>query len=94
MSIKVELNNYEKEDLIANPHPEDRGHNLYLDSLLRRFKQQVRNSRIREEVQKREYFLKKSLRRKEKNKAAKIRRIQEEKQYKKYHGGNQYGKNY
>lgn len=90
MSVKVELNKYEQAELYSNPYL---NRNNYLDSLLRRFKQQVRNARIMEECQKREYFLKKSLRRKEKDKAAMIRRIQEEKNYKKYsHGGSQYGK--
>ena len=46
--------------------------NAYLDAMLRRFKKQVQLEGIIEECRKHEYFLKKSLKRKEKSKRAKI----------------------
>lgn len=51
--------------------------NAGLDSMLRRFKKQVQNECILEECKRREFFLKKSLKRKEKSKRAKIARIKE-----------------
>ena len=51
--------------------------NAGLDSMLRRFKKQVQAEGILEECKIREYFLKKSLARKEKSKRAKIARIKE-----------------
>ena len=47
----------------------------YLDQMLRRFKKQVENEGILDECRRRQYFLKKSLKRKEKSKRAKIREI-------------------
>lgn len=49
--------------------------NLYLDSLLRKFKKQVLAEEILDECKRRSFFLKKSLKRKEKSKRAKIRAI-------------------
>ena len=46
-----------------------------LDSLLRRFKKQVKRDNIIEDCKKHQFFLKKSLKRKEKSKRAKIRAI-------------------
>lgn len=51
--------------------------NVALDSLLRRFKKQIQQEGILEECKRREFFLKKSLKRKEKSKRAKIARIKE-----------------
>ena len=45
-----------------------------IDSLLRRFKKQVKEEGILQECRKREFFLKKSLARKEKSKRARIAR--------------------
>ena len=46
-----------------------------LDSLIRRFKKLVEKSEILQDVKKHEYFLKKSLRRKQKSKLAKIKNL-------------------
>lgn len=46
-----------------------------LDSLIRRFKKLVEKAEILQDVRKHEYFLKKSLRRKQKSKLAKIKNI-------------------
>ena len=46
-----------------------------LDSLLRRFKKLVQRCEIIEDVRKHEYFLKKSLKRKQKSKLAKIKNL-------------------
>lgn len=43
------------------------------DDLIRRYKTAYKKSGLKEEVRKREYFLKKSLKRKQKSKMAKIR---------------------
>ena len=51
--------------------------NAGLDSMLRRFKKQVQADDILEECKRREYFLKKALKRKEKSRRAKIARIKE-----------------
>ena len=48
---------------------------MHLDAMLRRFKKQVEAQGILEDCKKHEFFLKKSLRRKEKSKKAKIRNI-------------------
>lgn len=53
--------------------------NFYLDSMLKRFKKQVIESGVLEECRRREFFLKKSLARKEKSKRAKIRLIKNNK---------------
>ena len=45
-----------------------------IDSMLRRFKRQVKKEGILQECRKREFFLKKSLARKEKSKRARIAR--------------------
>ena len=45
-----------------------------IDSMLRRFKRQVKQEGILQECRKREFFLKKSLARKEKSKRARIAR--------------------
>lgn len=49
--------------------------NASLDAMLRRFKKQVRRDEIIEDVKRHEFFLKKSLRRKEKSKRAKIKAL-------------------
>ncbi len=46
-----------------------------LDSLIRRFKKAVEKAGILEDVKKHEYFLKKSLRRKQKSKLARIKNL-------------------
>ena len=46
-----------------------------LDSLIRRFKKAVQKVGILEDVKKHEYFLKKSLRRKQKSKLARIKNL-------------------
>ena len=46
-----------------------------LDSLIRRFKKAVQKAEILEDVKKHEYFLKKSLRRKQKSKLARIKNL-------------------
>jgi len=51
--------------------------NAALDSMLRRFKKQVQQEQILEECKRREFFLKKALKRREKSKRAKITRIKE-----------------
>lgn len=51
--------------------------NASLDTLLRRFKKQVQQDGTLDECKRREFFLKKSLKRKEKSKRAKIARIKE-----------------
>ena len=48
--------------------------NESVDDLLRRFKRQVNNENIIEEYKKHDYFLKKSLKRKEKSKRARNRK--------------------
>ena len=53
------------------------GENTYLDAMVRRFKKQVQQEMILEECKRREFFLKKSLKRREKSKRAKIARIKE-----------------
>lgn len=69
--VKVTLRQEELEELKHNRE----NPNLYLDSLLRRFKKACSDSKVIEECRKREYFLKKSLKRKEKSKRARIARI-------------------
>lgn len=49
--------------------------NMHLDYLIKRFKKQVEQDGILDECKRREYFLKKSLKRREKSKRAKIRDI-------------------
>lgn len=71
---KVTLRPEEVEQL-RNSTVEDK--NAYLDSMLRRFKKQVQQEMILEECKRREFFLKKSLKRREKSKRAKIARIKE-----------------
>lgn len=46
-----------------------------VDNLIRRFKKRYNESGIKEDCKKHEFFLKKSLRRKEKSKKAQIRRL-------------------
>lgn len=71
---KVELNKSEKEMIMSTP---DADKNMYLESMLKRFKKQVANQEIMEDCKKHEFFLKKSLRRKEKSRLAKIKLIKE-----------------
>lgn len=51
--------------------------NAGLDSMLRRFKKQVQQEQILDECKRREFFLKKAIKRREKSKRAKIARIKE-----------------
>lgn len=67
---KVQLNPHDLQDCITNDNP-----NMFLDSMLRKFKKQVEAQGILEDCKKHEFFMKKSLRRKEKSKKAKIRNI-------------------
>ena len=76
---KVELNKEELE-LLTNAPVENK--NMYLDYLLRRFKKKVQLEGILDECKRREFFLKKSLKRKEKSKRAKIALIKEGKKVK------------
>lgn len=46
-----------------------------LDSLIRRFRKQVKRDEILEECMRREFFLKKSLKRREKSKRARIKAL-------------------
>ena len=56
--------------------------NLYLESMLRKFKKQIIAEEKLEECKRRSFFLKKSLKRKEKSKRAKIRAIKANKKRK------------
>lgn len=67
---KVELNVHDLQECVEQNNP-----NLHLETLLRRFKKQVELQGIFDDCKKHEFFLKKSLRRKEKSKKAKIRNI-------------------
>lgn len=67
---RVELTPHDLQECMAQDNP-----NLYLDTMLRKFKKQVEAQGILEDCKKHEFFLKKSLRRKEKSKKAKIRNI-------------------
>lgn len=67
---KVELTAHDLQECFESNSP-----NKHLDTMLRRFKKQVEAQGILEDCKKHEFFLKKSLRRKEKSKKAKIRNI-------------------
>jgi len=67
---KVQLMPHDLQDCYDNKSP-----NMHLDDMLRRFKKQVEVQGILDDCRKHEFFLKKSLRRKEKSKKAKIRNI-------------------
>ena len=67
---KVELTAHDLQECFSNNSP-----NMHLDAMIRRFKKQVEAQGILEDCKKHEFFLKKSLRRKEKSKKAKIRNI-------------------
>ena len=71
---KVILTAHDLEAIRNSENPEQVS-NEFLDSMLRRFKKQVESEGIIEECRRREFFLKKSLKRKEKSKRAKIREI-------------------
>lgn len=75
---KVLLNAHDFEEIRKAEKPEE-AVNMFLDQMIRRFKKQVENEGILEECRRREYFLKKSLARKEKSKRAKIREIKRRK---------------
>lgn len=75
---KVYLNAHDFEEIRKSEKPEQ-SINMFLDQMIRRFKKQVENEGILEECRRREYFLKKSLKRKEKSKRAKIREIKRRK---------------
>ena len=68
---KVVLTPHDLQEAMSEKNP-----NMYLDTMLRRFKKQVENEGILDECKRREFFLKKSLKRKEKSKRAKIRLTQ------------------
>lgn len=74
---KVVLNQHDLLECMAQGNP-----NLHLENMLRRFKKQVINEEILEECKRRQFFLKKSLKRKEKAKRAKIRAIKANKKRK------------
>ncbi len=67
---KVQLNAHELQECLAQGNP-----NYHLDNMLRRFKKQVIADEIIEECKRREFFLKKSIKRREKSKRAKIRAL-------------------
>lgn len=67
VNVRVVLNKWEKENTELTPEQKT-------DILIRRFKKQVRNLGIIEECHKREYFKPKSVKRKEKQKEAMIRK--------------------
>lgn len=75
---RVQLNAHDFEEIRKSEKPE-LAINMFLDTMIRRFKKQVENEGILEECRKREFFLKKSLKRKEKSKRAKIREIKRKK---------------
>ncbi len=74
---KVVLSSHDLQEAYEAKSP-----NLHLDDLLRRFKKQVENEDIIGECRRREFFLKKSLKRREKSKRAKIREIKANKKKK------------
>lgn len=69
---KVALNSHDFEE-IKNQEKPEASVNMFLDQLIRRFKKQVENEDIINECRRREFFLKKSIKRREKSKRAKIR---------------------
>ena len=71
---KVILTAHDMEE-IRNAEDPHASSNMFLDQMIRRFKKQVENEGIIEECRRREFFLKKSLKRREKSKRAKIREI-------------------
>lgn len=71
---KVALNQHDFEEIRNQENPEACV-NMFLDQLVRRFKKQVENEDIINECRRREFFLKKSIKRREKSKRAKIRDI-------------------
>lgn len=75
---KVYLTAHDLEDIRRSENPAEAS-NMFLDSMIRRFKKQVESEDILYECKKREFFLKKSLKRKEKSKRAKIREIKRKK---------------
>ena len=75
---KVVLTSHDIQEAMEAKEP-----NLHLDTMLRRFKKQVEAEGILEECRRREFFLKKSIKRKEKSKRAKIREIKANKNRKK-----------
>lgn len=66
--VKVHLTKEDYEACREQGNP-----NACIDQLLRKFKKRVNESGILDECRRREYFLKKSLARKEKSKRARIR---------------------
>ena len=71
---RVILTAHDLEEIRNSEKPEE-SVNMFLDTMIRRFKKQVENEGIIEECRRREFFLKKSLKRREKSKRAKIREI-------------------
>ena len=73
-NVRVKLNDREKEQLKHND-------SSYLTTLMRRFKKQVEKNDILYEVKKREFYMNKTLKRKEKDKRAKIRNLKNKKNF-------------
>ena len=67
---RVELSSHDLQECMAKGNP-----NLHLDDMMRKFKKQVINDEIIDECKRREFFLKKSIKRREKAKRAKIRAL-------------------
>ncbi len=74
---KVELSQHELKECMESGNP-----NMHLDSMLKRFKKQVIAEEIIDECKRRSFFLKKSIKRREKSKRAKIRAIKANKKRK------------
>ncbi len=74
---KVVLSAHDQKESYEKGQP-----NMFLDTMLRKFKKQVEAEDILGECKRREFFLKKSLRRREKAKRAKIRDIKANKKRK------------
>ena len=71
---RVALNQHDFEEIRNQEKPEE-AVNMFLDGMIRRFKKQVENEDIINECRRREFFLKKSIKRREKSKRAKIREL-------------------
>jgi len=67
---RVELSAHDLKECMEKQEP-----NLFLDTLVKRFKKQVEAQGILEDYKKHDFFMKKSIRRREKSKRAKIRAI-------------------
>lgn len=67
---RVELSARDLQESLEKNNP-----NLFLDVMLKRFKKQVEAQGILDDCKKHEFFMKKSIKRREKSKRAKIRNI-------------------